>query len=313
MLILMHCDSSCTSEAVRFSLVSTSPIPCSVREKVTRDFEEVCGDYTETNPRAIDLDTLSLLTLESPVCPIHLPSALASCIHYLHEHNINCALTYGDMARYGPLMIVTDVDSTFITEEVIELLAEVAGSEDMVRKVTTRAMRGELDFVESLAQRVATLSGLPSSAFEKIAAGITLTEGADRLVRTAHAHGARFTLVSGGFHEVADLVANPLGVDAILANRLEVCDGILTGKTVGTVVDREVKTSAVQGWAQDYNIDLNRVVAAGDGANDLGMMSIAGLSLAFCAKPVVRTQANSFISFPRLDAIAALVGWDIEK
>ncbi|MBR6459442.1 MAG: phosphoserine phosphatase SerB [Actinomycetaceae bacterium] len=231
-------------------------------------------------------------------------------MNYLHEQDINCAITYSDMALYGPQMIVTDVDSTFITEEVIELLAEVAGSEDMVRELTTRAMRGELDFVESLAQRVATLRGMPASAFEDIAANITLTEGADRLVRTAHENGARFTLVSGGFHEVADLIAEPLGVDAILANRLEVAGGVLTGKTVGTIIDREVKKSAVQSWAHDFDVPLNRVVAAGDGANDLGMMSVAGLSVAFCAKPVVREQADSFISFPRLDAIAALVGWE---
>lgn len=259
------------------------------------------------------MDTLSLLSTDSFLCPDHLPAALAPCITYLHKLDINCALTFGDMALYGPQMIVTDVDSTFITEEVIELLAEVAGSEDMVREVTTRAMHGELDFVESLAQRVATLQGMPASAFEEIAAGITLTEGADRLVRTAHENGARFALVSGGFHEVADLVAEPLGVDAILANRLEVRDGVLTGKTVGTVIDREVKKSAVQDWAEDFGIELKRVVAAGDGANDLGMMSIAGLSLAFCAKPVVREQADSFISFPHLDAIAALVGWDITE
>ncbi|MBR5949936.1 MAG: phosphoserine phosphatase SerB [Actinomycetaceae bacterium] len=225
---------------------------------------------------------------------------------------IDCALTYGDMALYGPQMIVTDVDSTFITEEVIELLAEVAGSEDMVRDVTTRAMQGELDFNQSLAHRVATLAGLPVSTFEEIAAKVTLTEGADRLVRTAHKNGARFALVSGGFHEVADLVANPLEIDTILANRLETDGNVLTGKTTGIVVDREVKKTTVQGWAHDFDVPLERVVAAGDGANDLGMMSIAGLSVAFCAKPVVREHANSFISFPRLDAIVALVGWDIE-
>lgn len=273
----------------------------------------MCGEYSESTPQAIGLDALSLLAVNSPVCPTHLPDALASCVSYLREHGVDCALTYGDMALHGPQMIVTDVDSTFITEEVIELLAEVAGSEDMVREVTNRAMHGELDFVESLAQRVATLAGLPTSAFDEIAANITLTEGADRLVRTAHEHGARFALVSGGFHEVADLVANPLGVDAILANRLEAHDDVLTGKTVGTVVDKEVKKSAVQGWAREFGIDLDRVVAAGDGANDLGMMSVAGLSLAFCAKPVVREQADSFISFSRLDAIAALVGWDIKE
>lgn len=309
----MRCDSSCAPQAVRFSLVSASPIPLSMRQKTRKDFGDACGEYSESTPRAIALDTLSLLAVDSPVCPTHLPEILAPCVSYLHEHGINCALTYGDMALYGPRMIVTDVDSTFITEEVIELLAEVAGSEDMVREVTNRAMHGELDFVESLAQRVATLAGLPASAFEEIAAGITLTEGADRLVRTAHDNGARFALVSGGFHEVADLVANPLGVDAILANRLDVRDGVLTGKTIGTVVDREVKKSAVEDWARDFDVPLGRVVAAGDGANDLGMMSVAGLSLAFCAKPVVREHADSFISFPHLDAIAALVGWDITE
>lgn len=309
----MRCDTSCIPEAVRFSLVSPDSIALSVRNKAAESFAQVCGDYVEDTPRTVGMDALSLLALHSPVCPSHLPDALASCAKYLEENNINCALTFGDMALHGPQMIVTDVDSTFITEEVIELLAEVAGSEDMVREVTQRAMLGELDFAESLAQRVATLAGMSVSSFEDIAAGITLTEGADRLVHTAHANGARFALVSGGFHEVADLVANPLGIDAILANRLEENGGVLTGKTVGTVIDREMKKSAVEQWADEFGISLDRVVAAGDGANDLGMMSVAGLSVAFCAKPVVREQADSFVSFPRLDALAALVGWDITE
>ncbi|AWE43449.1 phosphoserine phosphatase SerB [Actinobaculum sp. 352] len=210
-------------------------------------------------------------------------------------------------------MIVTDVDSTFIQGEVIEMLAAAAGTASMVREITTRAMRGELDFAQSLRERVATLAGLPDSVFSDIAAGVDLTAGAAETVRVVHTQGGYFGLVSGGFHEVVDRVAEPLGIDKVLANRLEVSDGLLTGHTRGPVIDRAAKAEALTAWADEFAIPLEQVVAVGDGANDLDMMRIAGLSVAFCAKPVVLEEADAAITIPRLDMLLALLGWDTDS
>ncbi|MGO1471392.1 MAG: phosphoserine phosphatase SerB [Flaviflexus sp.] len=222
---------------------------------------------------------------------------------------IDTALTWGDLAEHGPALIVTDVDSTFIRDEVIELLARRAGTEDEVAAVTDRAMRGELDFGESLRDRVATLKDLPVTVIDDVAKDVVLTPGADTLVELAHARGATFGLVSGGFTKVLDPLAARLKVDQWIANELEVEDSLLTGRTIGPVVDREAKTAQVQEWADRQGIPLSRVVCVGDGANDLGMLGVAGLGIAFQAKPVVRELADANISFNRLDAVGAIFGW----
>ena len=229
-----------------------------------------------------------------------------------HALLIDAALTWGGLAEHGPQLIVTDVDSTFITDEVIELLARRAGKEDAVAEVTERAMRGELDFAQSLSERVSALAGLPVSVIDDVARDITMTPGAEALVRLAHQHGARFCLVSGGFTKILDPLAERVGIDRWIANELEVDDGRLTGRTIGPVVDRQAKAVQVTSWAEEFGVSLDRTVSVGDGANDLDMLAISGLGVAFQAKPVVREQAHATISFNRLDAVGALFGWSPE-
>lgn len=226
-----------------------------------------------------------------------------------HALLIDAALTWGDLAEHGPQLIVTDVDSTFITAEVIELLARRAGREEEVAAVTDRAMRGELDFAESLKERVAALKGLPVSVIDDVAKDIEMTPGAQALVEQAQARGVKFCLVSGGFTKILDPLAERVGIDQWIANELEVEGDILTGLTIGPVVDREAKAVQVRAWAEEYGVSLDRTVCVGDGANDLGMLTIAGLGVAFQAKPVVREQADTTISFNRLDAVGAMFGW----
>ena len=204
-------------------------------------------------------------------------------------------------------LLVLDVDSTLIRQEVIELLAARAGTVQMVAEITERAMRGELDFAASLAERVATLVGVPEGVFAEVAAEVELTPGAAELVASAQAAGWVVGLVSGGFEEIVSSIAARVGITHFVANRLEVRDGALTGRTVGPVVDRNAKAIALKAFAAAEGIDLQRTVAIGDGANDLGMMEVAGLSVAFAAKPVVREAADIAIDGPRLDAAWPLI------
>lgn len=203
-------------------------------------------------------------------------------------------------------LIVTDVDSTFFRQEVIELIAEHAGTRDEVAAVTERAMRGELDFAASLRERVATLAGVPVAALDKVRAAVELTPGARELVAECQARGWAFGLVSGGFAEIVEPIAQELGITLLRANRLEVAGGVLTGRTVGPVIDREAKAATLREWAAALGIPLEHTVAVGDGANDLGMIEIAGVGVAFNAKPVVRAQAPHSIE-DRLDNVLDLL------
>ena len=196
-----------------------------------------------------------------------------------------------DAAASRPL-VVLDCDSTTIRDEVIELLADAAGSREAVAAVTERAMRGELDFAESLAERVATLAGTPDSVFGDTYRRVRTSPGIRELIAEVHRRGGRVGVVSGGFHEVLDPLARDLGIDHWRANRLEVRDRQLTGKTVGPVIDAAAKADALREWASAAGLPLSVTVAIGDGANDLDMMAIAGLSVAYNAKPVVREHAD---------------------
>lgn len=189
-------------------------------------------------------------------------------------------------------LVVLDCDSTTIQDEVIELLAETAGTRQLVAEITERAMRGELDFSESLAERVATLEGTPESVFAEAYGKVRLSPGIRELIAAVHERGGKVGVVSGGFLEVVDRLAEDLGLDFWLANRLEVQDGALTGRTVGPIVDAEVKAQTLRDWAEQSGTALSRTVAIGDGANDLKMMEIAGLSVAYNAKPIVRERAD---------------------
>lgn len=223
------------------------------------------------------------------------------------RYDLSAAVVAGPLLQ-GPQLVVMDVDSTFITCEVIEEIAEAAGTREEVTRITEQAMRGEIDFAESLARRVATLAGVPASFLHEVAARVSYTPGAEDLVRAVQRRGGHVGLVSGGFIEIVAPLAERLDIDLVRANRLEVDDrGLLTGRTLGRVVDGAAKVEFLGTYTEQVGADPARTVAMGDGANDLGMIATAGLGVAFCAKPVVREQAPARITFRRLDALRALL------
>ncbi|KXT75629.1 Phosphoserine phosphatase [Streptococcus sp. DD12] len=200
-----------------------------------------------------------------------------------------------------------DVDSTLIQEEVIDLLGEKAGLGPQVADITERAMRGELDFRQALAERVALLKGLPERIFEEVYQELHFTQGAKALVTALHDRGYKVGLVSGGFHETVDRLAAEAGCDYAVANRLEVVNGLLTGRTLGEVVTKETKLKQLKTWAAENGLDMSQTVAMGDGANDLPMIQAAGIGIAFCAKPIVREQAPYQITEPDLYQALAII------
>jgi phosphoserine phosphatase len=208
----------------------------------------------------------------------------------------------------APFLVVLDADSTLLHDEVIELIADHAGTTALVADITTRAMRGELDFAASLRERVATLAGLSTDALTEVRSRLTVTAGVRELIDAVHAAGGRVGVVSGGFHEVLDPLAAELGVDHWRANRLEVAEGRLTGRVDGAIVDALAKATALKEWAGAAGIPESRTIAVGDGANDLEMMAIAGLAVAFNAKPRVREQAHVIVDAQDLSQVLPLLG-----
>jgi len=204
-------------------------------------------------------------------------------------------------------LVVLDVDSTLIENEVIELLAEQAGSGPAVAEITFRAMNGELDFEHSLRERVATLKGLPVSAIDTVRAKVTVTRGVPELVAGVHAAGGRVAVVSGGFHEVIDPLAAQLGLDEWRANRLEVVDGVLTGGLIPPIIDAAAKASALREWAAEAGVPLSQTLAVGDGANDLPMMAVCGLAVGFDAKAPVRDLAHVLLDERDLSMLLPLM------
>lgn len=210
-------------------------------------------------------------------------------------------------------LVVLDCDSTTIQDEVIELIADAAGSREEVAEVTERAMRGELDFAESLRERVATLAGTPESVFAVTHARVRHTPGIAKLIEAVHARGGKVGVVSGGFHEVLDLIARDLNIDFWRANRLELVDGMLTGRTVGPIIDAAAKAEALREWSAETGIPLSATVAIGDGANDLSMMEIAALGVSFNGKPIVRERADVVIEHDLALAIPLLDRLDYRR
>lgn len=213
------------------------------------------------------------------------------------------------LAAQPARLLLMDVDSTLTTTEAVDLLAERAGSGAKVAEITERAMRGELDFEESLRERVATLAGLPVSVFDEVGPLMTLSPGAEELIQAARAAGAKVGVTSGGFNQLVGPLAARLKLDFHHANDLEteLVDGAerLTGRVVGGIVDREQKARDLLSFAHAHRVEPALTVAVGDGANDLAMFDAAGLSVAYCAKPVTASAADVSIPFPRLDAVAA--------
>jgi phosphoserine phosphatase len=224
------------------------------------------------------------------------------------EHGIDVAVQRGGLHRRALRLIVMDVDSTLIQGEVIDLLAMRAGCAEEVAKITAAAMRGELDFTASLRERVSLLAGLPESVLGEVRAGLRLTAGARTLIGTLGGLGYKSGIVSGGFVQVIAPLAAELGIDYVAANELETADGKLTGRLRGPVIDRAGKAEALRRFAAAAGVPLSQAVAVGDGANDLDMITAAGLGVAFNAKPVVRDAADTSLSVPYLDAILYLLG-----
>ncbi|SDU67281.1 phosphoserine phosphatase SerB [Jiangella alkaliphila] len=212
------------------------------------------------------------------------------------------------LLRRAKRLVVMDVDSTLVQGEVIEMLAEKAGVLDQVASVTSRAMAGELDFAASLRERVRLLAGLPASAVAEVRAAVELTPGARTLVRTLKRLDYKCAIVSGGFSQITDPLADELGIDYAAANTLEIAGDVLTGGLVGPILDRPGKAAALARFAAAEGIPLSQTIAVGDGANDLDMIAAAGLGVAFNAKPIVRSAADTAVSVPYLDAILYLLG-----
>ncbi|CAB5001435.1 unannotated protein [freshwater metagenome] len=224
------------------------------------------------------------------------------------QESVDISVQRGGLMRHAKRLVVMDVDSTLIQQEVIELLAAKAGVEAEVKAITDSAMRGELDFGQSLIARVALLKGLDERVIAEVREEIRLTPGARTLVRTLQRLGHIVAVVSGGFINVIEPLVKELGIAHYRANTLEIVDGKLTGKVQGAIVDRAAKASALSEFAAQENIALAQTIAIGDGANDLDMIAIAGLGIAFNAKPAVKAAADSSVSAPYLDSVLYLMG-----
>lgn len=224
------------------------------------------------------------------------------------QQSCDLALQRETLTRRNKRLIVMDMDSTLIQQEVIDEIAVALNVQDKVSAITARAMNGELDFDASLRERVRLLAGTPASTLEKVLASIKLTPGAEELVRVLKRLGYRTAVISGGFIEVVEPIQKRLGLDYAFANRLEIKDGVLTGEVVGTIVNRQRKAELLESIAKLERIELDQVIAVGDGANDLDMLHRAGLGIAFNAKRTVQEQAAAAINQTSLTSILYLLG-----
>ena len=234
-----------------------------------------------------------------------LPTALA---RVAAAEAVDVAVEDTSLERRAKRLIVFDVDSTLIQQEVIEMLADRVGARESVAAITEAAMRGEMDFAESLRQRVATLKGLPVAVLDEVADELELTPGARTTLRTLRRLGFHCGVVSGGFRQVIEPLAHELMLDFVAANELEVDGGVLTGRLIGPIIDRAGKAKALRDFAQQAGVPLEQTVAVGDGANDIDMLATAGLGVAFNAKPALREVADASLSHPYLDTVLFILG-----
>jgi phosphoserine phosphatase len=284
--------------------VMSSPLRPSAIARVAREIAERGGNIDRI--RRIASYPVTAVAFEGSGADVaELRSALAAAAA---ATGVDIAVQDAGLDRRGQHLVVMDVDSTVIQDEVIDLLADEAGTHAQVAEITERAMAGELDFSSSLSARVALLEGLPVEVIDRVRERITLTPGARTLCRTLRNLGYRVALVSGGFTEVIAPLAVELGVDHVRANTLEVVNGHLTGKVVGVIVDRAGKRAALEELAREYGIPMSRTIAIGDGANDVDMLQAAGLGIAFNGKAAARDAADSSVSVPYLDSVLYLMG-----
>lgn len=249
------------------------------------------------------------------VAGLDLPDATAASLAVLRRaiadtaiDGLDTALVPAGLRAAERKLLIMDVDSTLIQQEVIELLAAYAGKREEVAAVTEAAMRGELDFTQSLHARVAVLAGLPADVVNNVRAEVKLSLGAAELVAAFKKAGHVVAVVSGGFNQILEPIAADLGLDYWQANELEIVDGALTGKVLGAVVDRAAKEKFLREWAAAEGIALEHTIAVGDGANDLDMLGAAGIGIAFNAKPAVRAVADAAVNMPYLDAVRYVAG-----
>lgn len=249
------------------------------------------------------------------VAELQLPDATAAGLAVLRRavaeaqiSGLDTALVPAGLRSAERKLLILDVDSTLIQQEVIELLAAYAGKEEEVTAVTEAAMRGELDFTQSLHTRVEVLAGLPADVVHSVSDQVKLSEGAAELVAAFKAAGHVVAVVSGGFNQTLEPIAGELGLDYWQANELEIVDGALTGKVLGAVVDRAAKEKYLREWAAGEGIALEHTIAVGDGANDLDMLGAAGIGVAFNAKPAVLAAADAAVTMPYLDAVRHIAG-----
>ena len=232
----------------------------------------------------------------------------ASLMDVAVEESIDIAVQPYGLSRRSSRLVVLDVDSTLIRNEVIDLLADEAGCKEQVAALTDQAMRGDLDYADALEQRVALLQGTPVSAVDRVITQMVLTPGAKSFVLSPRRLGYRIAIISGGFTHFTDHLATQLDLDHAYANRLEIVDGVITGRIEGDIVDAKAKAELLESIAENEGVPIEQTVAVGDGANDLPMLQKAGLGIAFNAKPVLRGVADTTVNVPYLDAILFMLG-----
>ncbi len=304
---------------VEFEVVDDAPTPSRPMSVVTvigmrvgpDDFGAVAAAIAAGGgniERIFRLSRYPVVSYELLVSNGDLDRIRAGLVQEAAERPIDIAIQREGLERRAKRLVVMDVDSTLIQDEVINLLAREAGVEDRVAELTSRALNGEIDFEHALRERVSLLKGLDQTAITRVHENITLTSGARTFIRTLKRLGLVTAIVSAGFTRFTDVLAADLGIDYSLSNTLEMVDGALTGDLVGEFVDGARKAQFLRSIAEAEGIPLSQVVAVGDGANDLEMLATAGLGIAFNAKPVVRERADTAISVPYLDAILFTMG-----
>jgi phosphoserine phosphatase len=304
---------------VEFEVVDDAPTPTRPMSVVTvigmrvgpDDFGAVASAIADAGgniDRIFRLSRYPVVSYELMVGNGNLDQMRENLVRAAAERPIDVAIQPEGLERRAKRMVVMDVDSTLIQEEVVNLLAREAGVEERVAELTRLALAGEVDFESALRERVGMLKGLDQTAITRVHENITLTSGARTFIRTLKRLGMLTAIVSAGFTRFTDVLAADLGIDYSLSNTLEMVDGVLTGELVGEFVDGPRKALFLKSIAEAEGIPLSQVVAVGDGANDLDMLAIAGLGIAFNAKPVVKEQADTAISVPYLDAILFTMG-----